>query len=229
MHHFLFTGGQILPPFLGEAMRYFMSALIAMATLYCTPVFGQSSVFLRGGVNLAGLAGNAPERQGFHQNMKIGLSVVVPLRERVGLQIGAGYVSKGAKTHVNGDNGIHIDYIELSGLGNIEVKSSTPSLFLLIGPTMAFKVNSKGGDYLLGSWQEEKKFEFKALDFGIAGGMGTQLLSPFRVVFLYTMGIRSVNKTDFLILLGTAENTVTEQEGRMINHTMSLSIGLGLL
>lgn len=210
-------------------MKYFMSALIAMATLYCAPVFGQSSVVIRGGVNLAGLAGNAPERHGLRQNIRIGASVVVPLRARVRFQIGADYVSKGSKIGFESSDKIRIDYIELSGLGNIALKSSTPSLFLLIGPTMAFKVNSEGGDYLLKSWHEEDQFEFKTLDFGIAGGGGTEILSSFKVVFLYTMGIRSVNKTDFLILLNNFDNTVTEKEGCMINHTISLSIGLGLL
>ncbi len=96
------------------------------------------------------------------------------------------------------DYEVNIDYIEFSGLAIIALISPrrAPSLSILIGPMLAFKVKS----VLTGlvSYQGDLP-EFSHQDYGIVGGIGTQMAifgaMTVKAELLYTRNFRPVHKT----------------------------------
>ena len=164
--------------------------------------------------------------------MRIGTSVTIPIQDRFCLQAHGDYVPKGAqKDEVYYYFGLHIDYIELSGLGVFTVfaPSRGPSLSILAGPTIAFKIKNRGEEILAKRYgQGQNRFEFKSIDFGFAGGISTQIaiFRPLIVTteILYTRSIRSINKTTFYII--DFDSHTAEKRGLM-NHALSFSVGLG--
>lgn len=194
-------------------MKYFVGILVLMIS-YSTPVFGQPTFTVRGGVNATTLSaartvnlttssGNvfkfSPLGQGQRRraSIRIGAAVVIPAWNRLSLQFGGDYVQKGADESLR-DYEVNIDYIEFSGLAIIALISPrrAPSLSILIGPVLAFKVKS----VLTGlvSYQGDLP-EFSHQDYGIVGGIGTQMAifgaMTVKTELLYTRNIRPVHKT----------------------------------
>ena len=122
---------------------------------------------------------------------------------------------------------IEVDYIEFSGLVNITLISPyhAPSLSILAGPSVAFKVRSEGeGQLARRHWRD--RFEFKTTDFGIIVGLGTQMTFSEAMILkaelLYTEGIRSINKTIF-----DDPNYRMEKANSIRNRALSACVGLG--
>ena len=195
-------------------MRHFVSILIFFMISYSVPVFGQPTFTVRGGVNATTLSaartvnlttssGNvfkfSPLDQGQRRraSIRIGAAVVIPAWNRLSLQFGGDYVQKGARESLR-DYEVNIDYIEFSGLAIIALISPrrAPSLSILIGPMLAFKVKS----VLTGlvSYQGDLP-EFSHQDYGIVGGIGTQMAifgaMTVKAELLYTRNFRPVHKT----------------------------------
>ncbi len=208
-------------------MKYFMCILILIAVSYPTLTFGQPSIAIRGGANLTTFGGDVTHVHGSRRSLKIGTSVAISIRDQFQLQIGGDYVSKGAKLYFLDESEIKIDYVEFSGLANIALISPrrAPSLSILIGPTVAFKVRSEGEDQIATRYWIDR-FMFKTLDFGITGGIGTEIgifkIMVFRTELLYTRSIRSTNVTVIY-----DPNYSEEEPTNMTNRTISLCIGLG--
>lgn len=198
-------------------MKYFMGILI-FAIISCPAVIlGQPTLAIRGGVNLTTLTVRDTNQypMNAHTNVELGVSADIPIRGRLGFQLMGNYVQKGAYDFLY-EFPIEIDYIEFSGLANIILVAPrrAPSLSLLAGPTMAFKIKSTGEDRLARRhWKD--RFEFKTLDFGIAVGVGTQVpvskTVAFRSELVLTHGIGVVNKTP----------------AYMTNRALSFCIGFG--
>ena len=206
-------------------MRYFMGILIFAVLSYPASIFGQPTLSIREGLNLATLSGEIMDRRPVNARatLKLGVSGTFPVQGRFGFQLNGDYVQKGAQDLLY-DFIIEVDYIEFSGLFNITLISPyhAPSLFILAGPSVAFKVRSEGEDHLERHWGD--RFEFKTTDFGIIVGLGTQMTFSeemiIKVELLYTEGIQSINKTapydpDF-----NAETSIK-------NRGISFCIGLG--
>ena len=89
---------------------------------------------------------------------------------------------------------------------------------------MAFKVRNEGEDPLARRYRDP--FEFNTLDFGIAGGIGTQMAISEAITvkaeLLYTWGIRSVNKTSFY-----NPTYGIGKPGGMTSQAISVCVGLG--
>ena len=212
-------------------MKYAMSILVLLTMSYSAPIFGQHIVAVRWGGNMTTIGGfdhhSTPRR-----SMRIGTSVTIPIQDRFSLQARGDYIPKGAgKNYIYHYFGLHIDYIELSGLGVLTIfaPSRGPSLSILAGPTIAFKITNRGEEILARRYgQGQDRFEFKSMDFGFAGGIGTQIaiFRPLIVTteILYTRSIRSINKTTFYII--DFDSHTAEKRGLM-NHALSFSVGLG--
>lgn len=221
-------------------MKYFMSILALLMLFYSAPAYGQSEsiVAIRWGGNMTTISGlevGGTSRTG----IKIGISATIPIQERFSLLFGTDYVPKGVREHLHyGITELAIDYIEFSGLGNLTIfaPSRGPSLSILAGPTIAFKVRHEGEDPLGRRYGgREQFFEFKTVDFGLAGGIGTQI--PFfddqlavKAELLYTLGIRAINTTRvYAIIQHYDTRTIEEKSLSMTNHAISFTVGLGYL
>lgn len=181
-------------------MRYFMGILIFAVLSYPASIIGQPTLSVREGLNLATLSGEIMDRRPVNTRatLKMGVSGTFPVRGRFGFQLNGDYVQKGAHDSLY-DSIIEVDYIEFSGLVNITLISPyhAPSLFILAGPSVAFKVRSEGEGQLARRHSRDR-FEFKTTDFGIIVGLGTQMTFSEALVIkaelLHTEGIRDVDK-----------------------------------
>ena len=215
-------------------MKYFILTLLILSC--SAPAFGQHIATVRWGGNMTKIGGlestGSPRR-----STKIGASVTIPIQGRFSFLVGGDYVPKGVRENeYYGIIELAIDYIEFSGLGAITIfaPSRAPSLSILAGPTIAFKIRHEGEDQL--GWRyggRERHFEFKTVDFGLAGGIGTQI--PFfldelvvKAELLYTRGIGSINTTRvYAVILNYDTKTITEENLSMINHALSFTVGFG--
>ena len=218
-------------------MKYFMSILVLLMMSYSAPVFGQRIVTIRWGGNMTQILGL--ESLGHpRKSISIGVSIAIPIQDRFSLQFSGDYMPKGGlRDNIHyGIIELDIDYIEFSGLGAITIfaPSGAPSFSILAGPTIAFKTRHEGEDQL--GWRyggRKRHFEFKTVDFGLAGGIGTQI--PFffdelvvKAELLYTRGIRSINTTRvYAVILNYDTKTITEENLSMINHAISFTVGFG--
>ena len=207
-------------------MRYFMGILIFAVLSYPASILGQPTLSVREGLNLATLSGEIMDRGPVNARatLKMGVSGTFPVRGRFGFQLNGDYVQKGAYDSLY-DFIIEVDYIEFSGLVNITLISSyrAPSLSILAGPSVAFKVRSEGeGQLARRHWRD--RFEFKTTDFGIIVGLSTQMTFSEAMVIkaelLYTEGIRSINKTAPYDPNVNAETSIK-------NRGFSVCVGLG--
>ncbi len=212
-------------------MRYFVSILVFLMMSYFAPIFGQPTVTIRWGGNLTKLGGLVTISES-RKSISMGVSVAIPIRDRFSLQFSGDYVPKGVREYAHyGHLILDIDYVEFSGLGIVTIISPrrAPSFSILLGPTVAFKVKNEGEDPLARRYGGGS-FNFKTLDFGIAGGIGTQMaISKTLTVsaeLRYTLGIRSINKTAFYVINVQARTAEAEKRG-LINHAISFCIGLG--
>ncbi len=207
-------------------MRYFMGILIFAVLSYPASMLGQPTLSVREGLNLATLSGEIMDRRPVNARatLKMGVSGTFPVRGRFGFQLNGDYVQKGAHDFLY-DSSIEVDYIEFSGLVNITLISPyrAPSLSILAGPSVAFKVRSEGeGQLARIHWGD--RFEFKTTDFGIIVGLSTQMTFSEAMVIkaelLYTEGIRSINKTAPYDPNVNAETSIK-------NRGFSVCVGLG--
>ena len=201
-------------------MKHFMGILIFVMVIFCpTAILGQPTLTVRSGVNVTtlGMQGASQYASTGHISIKVGAGVNLPVQNRFSLQFYGDYVKKGAEYFTLDEFMVTIDYIEFSGMANISLVSPrrAPSLFVLAGPTVAFKVKSTGEDRLARRvWTDS--FAFKTLDVGVAGGIGTQVAfkaMTLKAELLYNRSIRAINET--------------AEIGNMINHAISLSLGFG--
>jgi len=203
-----------------------MGILIFAVLSYPASILGQLTLSVREGLNLATLSGEIMDRRPVNARatLKLGISGTFPVRGRFGFQLNGDYVQKGAHDLLY-DFIIEVDYIEFSGLVNITLISPyhAPSLFILAGPSVAFKVRSESeGQLARRHWRD--RFEFKTTDFGIIVGLGTQMTFSEAMIIkaelLYTEGIRSINKTAPYDPNFNAETSIK-------NRAISACIGFG--
>ncbi len=208
-------------------MRYFMGILILAVLFYPASILGQPTLSIREGLNLATLSGEIMDRHPVNARatLKMGVSGTFPVRGRFGFQLNGDYVQKGAHDFLY-DFIIEVDYIEFSGLVNITLISPyrAPSLFILAGPSVAFKVRSEGEQLARRHWRD--RFEFKTTDFGIIVGLGTQMTFSEAMILkaelLYTEGIQSINKTIF-----DDPNYRMGKANSIRNRALSVCVGFG--
>ncbi len=209
-------------------MKYFTGVLVSAAIFYSIPVFGQPTLAIRGGVNLTTIRGHVVHLGEPRPSIRMGAAVVIPIRGRFSLQFGGDYVPKGAGDNISFDNlELNIAYIELSGLTVLTLISPrrAPSLSILAGPTVAFKVRNAGKNPIARRYWKNR-FEFKTLDFGITSGISTEMAiseaMTVKTELLYTEGIRSIRKT-----VVYNPNYSVENAAGMTNRAIAFCMGLG--
>ena len=208
-----------------------ISVIALVAMNFPIPIFGQTTLAIRGGMSRATMSGsNGNEEVDARTGIKVGASATIPMQERFSLQLGGNYVQKGGRGPLEGDDlslSQNLDYIELSGLGvfNLMPSESAASVYMLAGPAVAFNVKcevevmgefvGEEGAITLTSKTDCEDSTINTVDFGITGGIGTEMAMSERMTFsvelLYTLGILSI----------------AEDVGDVKNRAIALQVGVG--
>ena len=181
-----------------------ISVMALVAMNFPTSTFGQTTIAIQGGLSRTTASGSDAENADARIGIALGASATIPIQDKFGLQLGGNYVQKGVKTEDEGLEGkLNIDYIELSGLGvvNLTPSESQASVYMLVGPSVAFNTKCEGS--VSGTMLSESiniasdcGEETKSFDLGITGGIGTEMAvseqMTFSVDLLYTLGLLSV-------------------------------------
>ena len=192
-------------------------ALVAMN--FPTSIFGQTTIGIRGGMSRASASGNFDGADvDARTGIKLGASATIPIQDKFSLRLGGDYVQKGyglsadlEGLSVSAD--VSLDYIELSGLGvvNLTPPESAASVYVLAGPAIGINVKCEAAGEDCGDDGDGPK----PLDLGITGGIGTEMAMSeemtFSVELLYTLGLLSI----------------AEGGGDVKNRAIALQVGVG--
>ncbi len=214
--------------------------VIALAALHDPiPVFGQTTIAIRGGLSRATIGGDDASLEGLDMGartgIKVGTSATITIQDRFALQLSGNYVQKGWQADVvedgfldffgidNLSGSANLDYIEFSGLGiaSLVPPGGPTSIYVLAGPAVAFNVkcgivgtdgSTTGKPVDCGDFVKTR-----TVDLGITGGIGTEIAisegMTFLVELLYTLGVQSFSKV---------ENDDVK------NRSIALQVGIGL-
>ncbi|MDE2997515.1 MAG: outer membrane beta-barrel protein [Gemmatimonadota bacterium] len=188
-----------------------IAGIIALATTnLAAPVPAQTTLAIRGGLSRATTSAieDVPESAlKARMGLALGASATVPIQDNLSLRFDGGYVQKGSGAEDQGiEANLFLDYIELSGLGaiNLTPSGSPASAHLLIGPSLAFKTGCEatatitlGGE--ASTISEPCGDDVRGIDLGITGGIGANLpvseQMTLSVDLRYTLGLLSVDET----------------------------------
>ncbi len=204
-----------------------MSIIVLAAMHYPIPTFGQTTIGIRGGMSRANVGGAGVSEEGVdldaRTGIKFGASATIPIQGKFSLRLGGDYVQKGYGIKIDNIFGldldglslggdISLDYIELSGLGvvNLTPPESPASVYVLAGPAIGINVKCEAA-----AGEDCGDDGLKTLDLGITGGIGTEMAisegMTFSVELLYTLGLLSI-----------------DSEGEDIkNRAIALQVGVG--
>ena len=190
--------------------KYIVASVIALTTVNSpAPVPGQTTLAIRGGLSRATMSG--VDLAGADLDARIGLSLgasaTIPLQDNFSLRLDGGYVQKGYSAGSEGfEANLFLDYIELSGLGavNLTPSGSPASVYALAGPSLAFNTKCEGSaSYSLGgesgTISESCGDDIRGIDLGITAGIGAVMAvsekMSLSVDLRYTLGLLSVDTT----------------------------------
>lgn len=178
--------------------------LLSFLMLAAVPVSAQNVVALQAGASFAKLGGSGTGPNSTRAGLDIGASLTHPLTPVLGVQVGAGYIQKGAKSSSSGASvELTLDYVEVPVLLRVGIPStSRVSAHFLVGPDVAFKAacTLKGSSATLTVSEScsQAKANTKALDFGAMGGVGLDYAATRKIVVsldaLYDLGLASINQ-----------------------------------
>ena len=202
-----------------------MTTIILIPLSLPTLVLGQTTLGIRGGMSRATLEQDLDEGQKGRTGLILGASAIIPVQDRLGLRLDAGYVQKGTKVEDESEElGFNFDYLEVSGLGvvNLGPSGSQASLYMLAGPSMAYltscELSLEGTDWEGERYSESVSCdddETRTIDFGITGGVGAELpisqQMRISIDLQYTLGLLTVDKDSDLIQ----------------NRALTLQVGVG--
>ena len=186
-----------------------------------TPAFGQISLAVTGGVNIASLDISTddafvPEIQSVTR-LSIGLAANIPVSESWGVQLGGSYSQKGgsldfSEQGLSAEGRVETDYLEFTVLGRAQFPMSGDrvSAHLLVGPALALEsscqltVKGTGSDSssleITEDCNDATGLVTSTYDLGLAGGGGLEikLLDTLGMSFglLYTYGLLDLDKSD---------------------------------
>ena len=190
--------------------KYIVVSFIALTTVnFPAPVPGQTTLAIRGGLSRATMSG--VDLAGADLDARIGLSLgasaTIPIQDNFSLRLDGGYVQKGYSAGSEGfEANLFLDYIELSGLGavNLTPSGSPASVYALAGPSLAFNTKCEGSaSYSLGgesgTISESCGDDIRGIDLGITAGIGAVMAvsekMSLSVDLRYTLGLLSVDTT----------------------------------
>lgn len=183
-------------------------ALTAITLASTGPVaaVAQTSLAVAGGLNMASVSMEAegltisPESV---TRLAIGASLGIPISERFGLHVGAGYSQKGFAIDAFGaEVTTEIDYLELTALAGMPFSvSDQASVHLLAGPALAFKVSCGASASFMGEELSEDCGDDgpRAMDLGLMGGarleFGISEKMGLSVGALYNLGLTNMDSS----------------------------------
>ena len=190
--------------------KYIVVSFIALTTVnFPAPVPGQTTLAIRGGLSRATMSG--VDLAGADLDARIGLSLgasaTIPIQDNFSLRLDGGYVQKGYSAGSEGfEANLFLDYIELSGLGavNLTPSGSPASVYALAGPSLAFNTRCEGSaSYSLagesGTISDSCGDDVRGIDLGITAGIGAEMAvsekMSLSVDLRYTLGLLSIDKT----------------------------------
>ena len=175
---------------------------ITLAPPWPSAALAQTTFTFAGGLNMASVAlspdeGVSPESV---TRLGIGVSAGIPMSERLGLHLGAGYSQKGfSASGFGADITTEIDYVELTALAGIPLSGGErASVHLLAGPALAFKLSCQAFASFMGeSLSEDCGDDGPKLDIGLAGGarieFGLSDKMGLSLGALYNLGLLNIN------------------------------------
>lgn len=213
----------------GAAVPLTAAALGAAVALgVASPLSAQVELALRGGITLAGLAGDA-DLTGFDESRRglvAGASLTLPVGQRFGIRIGGGFAQKGATGSAmleevgDAEATTELDYVEGSVLFEATISGDGPvSLHFLAGPTAGYQLECKIVATIrhitaTSECDQRGQPDLATWDFGVAGGAGLEvgLFAGLRLgaEVLYTLGL----------------SRLTDDPGVLRNRALLLQAGL---
>jgi len=181
--------------------------LTAFLTTLPTILAAQASVGVRGGLSLANVSSSSDdiESLGTTQGMNIGGFVNIPLSGVASLQLGAGFVQKGAEESESGATvKIGIDYLEIPLLLMLSPSTTGSVGFnFFVGPAVSFKTGCtlsasiQGIEMNFDCDDPDVDAQLKSIDFGAMIGAGLDIaVSDAASVVLqgfYNLGVTNLD------------------------------------
>ena len=179
-------------------------AVMALA-LAIVPVSAQTVLGLHAGVSVATLSGTDVTNATARAGVSVGASLTFPVAHVLGIQVGADYVQKGAKTDSAGVSvTVANNYIQVPVLLRVGIPSA--GLFgahILVGPDVSFQTGctakGSGGGFSVSVDCSQFGLDLKTVDFGAMGGVGFDFGLPgglaITVEGLYNVGLSSIIKS----------------------------------
>ena len=102
------------------------TSLLLTAFALAAPLAGQSRVTLRAGANVATISG-ADVKSESRVGLNLGASLLIPISDNIGIQLGGAYSAKGAEerfTEISGVFGAQLNCIEVPALLKMEIPST---------------------------------------------------------------------------------------------------------
>ncbi len=182
-------------------MYRLLGALLVALTV-AAPASAQTVLGIRGGVNFASLGGDDADGLDSRTAIHVGATVLFPLSEVLGLQVGGLYSQKGAEASEGGVTAaIELGYFEVPVLLRYAFPSEGAASFhLLAGPAVGFEVGcSISGSSGSGSASidcSDAELDTKSVDFGLTGGLGLDFQASegltITVDGLYNLGLANI-------------------------------------
>jgi len=216
-------------------MCSFVRIALATALVATLPgaVSAQAEIGFRGGVNFATLSGDDIDDADSRTTLNVGGFVTLPVSSVFGIQIGAGFTSKGAESTEDGTTvSFNLSYIEIPVLAKISVPSTgNVGLHFLAGPAISFRTScsfdAEGGGVSLSVDCDDTSIfadggKIKKTDFGVMVGAGLDFsLAPntsLLVELMYNLGLSELGDS------GVDDNA----KNRVFSILAGLSFKLGL-
>ncbi len=191
--------------------KYIVVSFIALTTVnFPAPVPGQTTLAIRGGLSRATMSGVEDVDESAlkaRTGLSLGASATIPMHDNFSLRLDGGYVQKGYSAGSEGfEANLFLDYIELSGLGavNLTPSGSPASVYALAGPSLAFNTRCEGSASISlagesGTISDSCGDDVRGIDLGITAGIGAEMAvsekMSLSVDLRYTLGLLSVDKT----------------------------------
>ncbi len=174
-------------------------AALALATL---PVSAQKELGIHAGASIATFGGADAGSPNSRTGVNVGASLTLPVARLLGIQVGAGFVQKGATQSSGGvDVTLAVDYVEVPVLLRVGIPSSRAvSAHVLVGPAVAFQTSCKANGSAPGMSVSvdcsQIGADLQKTDVGAMGGVGLDLAKPGRLTVsidaLYNVGLSSI-------------------------------------
>ncbi len=164
-------------------MRSVLRVLVAslIASCVASGLSAQTSLGVHAGASIATLGGSDVGSADARTGLSFGASVTFPMQGNLGIQIGAGYVQKGATESAEGVQvEFALDYIEMPVLLRIAVPTTgNISPHFLVGPAVSFKAKCDasvaGGGASVSVSCADADAPIKSIDIGGMAGAGLEI------------------------------------------------------